>query len=154
VSDKKTMPADGGGRDKGADDGVNNPGRDGSDSSGGAYENPHTGKDGEGEFGGFFGHGGQSEIAYHGGGQLGDMGEGTANATTKEGGDHQPGGDSGPKPGPTGPDEDIALEYPREIEVNGRPIEVIDTSGVAAAEAAGTTGVEGQERTEDNPGSG
>lgn len=41
----------------------------GGDSSGGAYPNPHGGtkaKDG------FMGHGGQSEMAYHGKGRLGE----------------------------------------------------------------------------------
>ena len=47
------------------------PGRGGGgDSGGGAYPNPHSGKDGSGDRG-FMGHGGQSEMAYHGKGQLG-----------------------------------------------------------------------------------
>jgi hypothetical protein len=40
-------------------------------SGGGAYPNPHTGKDGGGNDG-FLGHGGQSEMPYHGKGQLGE----------------------------------------------------------------------------------
>lgn len=45
----------------------------GGDSGGGAYPNPHTGKEGEGsDSEGFMGHGGQSEMPYTGGGQLGD----------------------------------------------------------------------------------
>jgi hypothetical protein len=43
----------------------------GGDSGGGAYPNPHTGKKPEG--GGFMSHGGQSDIAYHGGEQLGEQ---------------------------------------------------------------------------------
>jgi hypothetical protein len=43
----------------------------GGDSGGGAYPNPHTGKEGKG--GGFMSHGGQSDIAYHGGEQLGEQ---------------------------------------------------------------------------------
>jgi hypothetical protein len=39
------------------------------ESGGGAYPNPHAGKDPQG---GFMGHGGQTEIDYHGSGQLGD----------------------------------------------------------------------------------
>jgi hypothetical protein len=39
-------------------------------SGGGAYPNPHGGKKGKSD--GFFGHGGQSDMAYHGSGQLGD----------------------------------------------------------------------------------
>ena len=42
------------------------------ESGGGAYPNPHTGKDGQGGTGGFMGHGGQSEINYSGPQQLGD----------------------------------------------------------------------------------
>lgn len=42
----------------------------GGDSGGGAYPNPHTGKDGGG--GGFLDHGGQTEMPYHGSGRLGD----------------------------------------------------------------------------------
>ena len=55
-------------------------------SGGGAYPNPHTGKhasaDGPDTF---MGHGGQTDIAYHGKGQLGEKEEGgTSNAVTKE----------------------------------------------------------------------
>jgi hypothetical protein len=42
----------------------------GGESGGGAYPNPHRGK--EGGDTGFMGHGGQSEMAYHGEGQLGE----------------------------------------------------------------------------------
>ena len=41
----------------------------GGDSGGGAYPNPHTGK--EGGRGGFMDHGGQTGMEYHGSGQLG-----------------------------------------------------------------------------------
>jgi hypothetical protein len=51
-------------------------------SSGGAYPNPHSGKKPEG--GGFMGHGGQTGMAYHGTGQLGDTKTGdNANAPAK-----------------------------------------------------------------------
>ncbi|HEX8654300.1 MAG TPA: hypothetical protein VF693_03645 [Allosphingosinicella sp.] len=41
----------------------------GGDSGGGAYPNPHTGK--EGDRGGFLDHGGQTDMPYHGHGRLG-----------------------------------------------------------------------------------
>lgn len=44
----------------------------GGDSGGGAYPNPHTGKEGSGGREGYMGHGGQTEMPYHGSGQLGD----------------------------------------------------------------------------------
>ncbi|HEX8127213.1 MAG TPA: hypothetical protein VF548_16680 [Allosphingosinicella sp.] len=43
----------------------------GGDSGGGAYPNPHTGKEGGGKEG-FSGTGGQTEMPYHGPGQLGE----------------------------------------------------------------------------------
>jgi hypothetical protein len=57
----------------------------GGDSGGGAYPNPHTGK--EGDNGGYMGHGGQTEMPYHGGEQLGeqDLG-GNLNSGAKKGG--------------------------------------------------------------------
>jgi hypothetical protein len=45
----------------------------GGDSGGGAYPNPHTGKEGKGDREGYMGHGGQTEMPYHGSGQLGDQ---------------------------------------------------------------------------------
>jgi hypothetical protein len=62
---------------QGAPDGVY-PGNVGTEEqiAGGAYPNPHTGKEVRGEkskMTGFFGHGGQSEMGYHGTGQLGDQ---------------------------------------------------------------------------------
>lgn len=42
----------------------------GGESGGGAYPNPHAVDEGHSQ--GFMGHGGQSDIAYHGPGQLGD----------------------------------------------------------------------------------
>ncbi len=44
----------------------------GGQSDGGAYPNPHTGKKGGKTGGGFMGHGGQTEMEYHGEGQLGE----------------------------------------------------------------------------------
>ena len=56
---------------KGAPDGTNitHGKQGGSESDGGAYPNPHTGKKGDNS--GFMGHGGQTEIDYHGTGQGG-----------------------------------------------------------------------------------
>ena len=45
----------------------------GGDSGGGAYPNPHTGKEGEGSHKeGWMGHGGETDQAYYGTGRLGD----------------------------------------------------------------------------------
>lgn len=57
----------------------------GGDSGGGAYPNPHTGKEGSGGREGYMGHGGQTEMPYHGSGQLGDQNVGgTDNAPAKK----------------------------------------------------------------------
>jgi hypothetical protein len=58
MTDKQPMQADGEGSNAGPD-GVNNPAAEG-ESAGGAYPNPHSGKEG----GGF--DGGQSDKAYRG----------------------------------------------------------------------------------------
>jgi len=42
------------------------------ESQGGAYPNPHTGRDARGGPDTFLGHGGQTEMGYHGTGQLGE----------------------------------------------------------------------------------
>jgi hypothetical protein len=56
----------------------------GGDSGGGAYPNPHSGKEGGGREG-YMGHGGQTEMPYHGSGQLGDQDVGgTDNASAKK----------------------------------------------------------------------
>jgi hypothetical protein len=91
TEDKVNMPADGSGtemnkpddngelasrRDEDMAGGLPNTG----ESGGGAYPNPHTGKD----KGGF--HGGQSDAGYFGKGQLGDKDVGeTENAPNEEG---------------------------------------------------------------------
>ncbi len=69
MSDDK-QPTQGMGKteDKGAPDGTNTPRKGSGESGGGAYPNPHTGKEPpKKEW-----HGGQSGTAYHGGGQLGE----------------------------------------------------------------------------------
>ena len=85
MSDKQPLQAMGGDGKKGAPDGVNMPhGKDGGESEGGAYPNPQTGKKEHQSH--FFGHGGQTEIAYSGTGQGGhddDSGVGNVNAVTK-----------------------------------------------------------------------
>jgi hypothetical protein len=54
-----------------AEDDKHNGRQGGGDSGGGAYPNPHSGKDGGGKDG-FTGTGGQTEMPYHGPGQLGE----------------------------------------------------------------------------------
>lgn len=86
MGDKYKVQADGGDGREGAPDGTNNPHGTG-ESDGGAYPNPHTGGDREDEAG-LMGHGGQSDIGYHGTGQLGDEdvpGQENANSATKRG---------------------------------------------------------------------
>jgi hypothetical protein len=87
MTSKQPMQADG--TETQGKDGVGEPSPSdrsgGGESGGGAYPNPHTGKDDHpGE--GFMGHGGQTEINYHGAGQLGDeqvTEEGNPNSATK-----------------------------------------------------------------------
>ncbi len=62
-----------------ATSGAEKTGGGGGESEGGAYPNPHTGH--PKKIGGFFGHGGQSDIAYSGTGV--DPGVGNANAPTE-----------------------------------------------------------------------
>ena len=86
MSDKQPMQAMGDGKDAGASDGVSDPhGKTGGgESDGGAYPNPQTGKTSDESS--FFGHGGQTEIAYSGTGQGGhddDPEVGNRNAVTK-----------------------------------------------------------------------
>jgi hypothetical protein len=71
---KTPLQASGEGRPKDQSDGVSGDGAHGrsqSESQGGAYPNPHTGKEDAGKSEGF--HGGQSKTAYHGTGQLGEQ---------------------------------------------------------------------------------
>ena len=60
---------------KGAPDGVNSQaeiGATGGSDAGAPYPNPHTGSGPKDDMNGLNAHGGQSEIAYHGPGQLGE----------------------------------------------------------------------------------
>ena len=53
------------------------------ESGGGAYPNPHDGKKGKSD--GFMGHGGQTDMEYHGKGQLGEQKTGeNANAPARK----------------------------------------------------------------------
>jgi len=84
---KTPLQASGEGHSKGGNDGVGTSqthGRVESESQGGAYPNPHTGKEEAGKSEGF--HGGQSKAAYHGTGQLGEddvEGQDNLNSATK-----------------------------------------------------------------------
>lgn len=154
MSDKVPMPVSGNPDTKGAPDGVgaspaNNGGDDvhgrstGGESGGGAYPNPHAGKVATNT--GFMAHGGQSEIAYHGGGQAGEDGGSATNGVT--GSDGNPGSTIA-----ADPDADRA---PHEISANGGSIDVVETSGVAEAEAAGKIGTDDRyEDEQKHPGSG
>jgi hypothetical protein len=83
MADKQPMQASGDGAVGG--DGVDEPqvsGRTGGgESGGGAYPNPHAGKD-DHPGGGFMGHGGQTDVDYSGTGADGDPGAENANAAT------------------------------------------------------------------------
>lgn len=86
------LQAGGGGPDAGKPDGVagtSTHGRSGkNESAGGAYPNPHKDKKTQDSTGGFMGHGGQSDMAYHGTGQLGETEvpeQENVNAPTKHG---------------------------------------------------------------------
>jgi len=92
MDDKKptqAMPSD---HRKGAPDGVNSQAQEGAtggSDSGAPYPNPHTGTEGEDTgMNGPNAHGGQSEIGYHGPGQLGERSVkpgGNPNAGAKDG---------------------------------------------------------------------
>lgn len=154
MSDKVPMPVSGNPDTKGAPDGVgaspaSNGGDDvhgrstGGESGGGAYPNPHAGKVATNT--GFMAHGGQSEIAYHGGGQAGEDGGSAPNGVA--GSDGNPGSTIA-----ADPDADRA---PHEIAANGGSIDVVETSGVAEAEAAGKIGTDDRyEDEQKHPGSG
>ena len=159
MSDKVPMPASGDGRNKGQADGVNaSDARSAGGESGGAgYDNPHTGKDGAGDSSGFMGHGGQTEIGYHGGGQAGDEGAPVDNSTTRTDSGIADAGNAsaGPKEGPRGPEQDREAQQTRETDLGGKKVEVFETSGVAAAEAAGNIGKgDTDDAGSDHPGSG
>lgn len=155
MSEERT-PVSGGGADEGAPDGFSGSpdtgaagdvqGRTpGGESEGGGYPNPQSGKDG-GD-GGFMGHGGQAEIGYHGGGQAGEQGGDAPNAAT--GSDSSDGSERGSAAW-------RAPHYPpHEVHAGGRTFGVIETNGVAEAEALGKVGTDAPyEREQEQPGSG
>ncbi len=75
-----------GGKSDGVSDLTDDAESPGGESGGAPYPNPHHDKEG-GEFGTFMGHGGQSDIAYHGSGQLGERkvdGDKNRNGVTEE----------------------------------------------------------------------
>lgn len=92
MTNKQPVQADGQNSDRRRSDGVSDTDthgkKGGGESSGGNYPNPHRGKEAEAKPESFTGHGGQTEIGYHGPGQLGDqdVGDGeNPNAATKSG---------------------------------------------------------------------
>lgn len=147
MPDKVRMPADGGGRAKGQPDGVSgspDSGQDGrphgrfagGESAGGAYPNAHH--EAASDADGFLGHGGQSEIDYHGGPN--------PNATA---GGSTPDEESGTRLAAS-PDRE-----PHQKQVGGQSIEVVEGSGVAAAEATGKVATDAPyEDEQETPGGG
>ena len=154
MSDTVPTPVPGNPATKGAPDGVSDSPRgddatgvhgrtEGGESGGGAYPNPHTGKTPTG--GGFMGHGGQTDMAYHGGGQAGEDGGSAPNGVT--------GSDTGDQTTIAADPE--ADRKPHAIAAEGRTIEVVETSGVAEAEAIGKVGTDHPyEGEQQHPGSG
>ena len=144
-TDKKEMPANGGGVAKGKPDGVSGSpdtgesgrvhGRSpGGESGGGAYPNPHSA---EGPTNSSF-TGGQAEKAYYGGDN--------PNATTKPRKSFE--GDSAIAPEPP-------VREAHKIQAGGRTIDVIEDSGVAAAEATGKVATDASyEPEQESPGGG
>ena len=151
-----TTPVSGGDADQGAPDGASGPpdagdgenvhGRtEGGESGGAAYPNPQTGKPGDNS--GFMGHGGQTEIGYHGGGQAGEQGGDAPNAAT--GADRSDGTEAGTNAW-------AAPEYePHVVTASGQTFEVVQTNGIAEAEAAGKVGTDAPYEAEQrSPGAG
>ena len=147
MTDKKEMPANGGGVAKGKPDGVSGSpdtgemgrvhGRSsGGESGGGSYPNPHSGKDPtRSSF-----SGGQGEKAYFGGDN--------PNATTKPRNLNEEEVQSTEVT-----DEPVRKAHP--VLGGGRTIEVIEDSGVAAAEATGKLGTDAPYEVEqESPGGG
>ena len=148
MSDKKKMPADGDGVRKGQPDGVSGtPGAGkegevqgrftGGESAGGNYPSPHDGKDPTSS--GFLAHGGQTENAYYGGDN--------PNATTGGGvlSEEETGSRGAPAP----------VREPHDVKAGLQSFEVVEDSGVAAAEATGKVATDAPyEREQETPGGG
>jgi len=154
MSAKVHTPVPGNPASKGAPDGVSDSprGKDGADvhgrseggeSGGGSYPNPHAGKTETNT--GFMAHGGQTDIAYHGGGQAGEDGGNAGNGVAgSDGGDRTT----------IAADPDADRE-PHAIAAEGRAIEVVETSGIAEAEASGKIGTDADyEDEQKQPGAG
>jgi len=152
--DSVKTPVSGGGAHQGEPDGVSGapkPG-DGADidgrlgggeSDGGAYPNPHTGRDGSNS--GFMGHGGQTEMAYHGSGQAGGDGGTGPNAATGSTSSDEAGTGVAASP------EHAA----RAVTAGDRTVSVVEVSGIAEAEANGKIATDAPyEREQEAPGSG
>lgn len=156
MSDRKPMPAAGGDDMKDAPDGVNTDPSGQSEqgeSGGGSY--PNCREDADDRSGGFPKHGGQSNIGYHGGGQAGQDGSANPNSAAHGDDDFSDQGEAGPKPGPRGPAQDDDGSRVRTEVMQDRTVKVEEASGIAAAEASGLTGADGQNASdEEAPGSG
>jgi hypothetical protein len=149
MSDKKEMPVSGGGRGKGMPDGVSGmpdsaeEGRvhgrlSGGESAGGAY--PNSRLEGGSGSSGYPTHGGQSENDYSGG----------ANPNATAGGPSQSDGEAAGDGGDNAP-----LREAHAVDIGGKQIEVVEDSGVAAAEASGSVATSKHNYNDrDNPGSG
>lgn len=89
MRDKQPMQANGDDKARGNSDGVSDTDthgkKGGGESGGGNYPNPHRGKTPDSSPEDYMGHGGQTEIAYHGTGQLGEeeTGDDNVNAPAK-----------------------------------------------------------------------
>ena len=154
MSDKVHTPVPGNPASKGAPDGVSvsprsdTDGRvhgrsDGGESAGGAYPNPHEGKiDADTSPAS---QGGQTDIAYHGGGQAGENGGSAGNAVA---------GSSGGSGTTIAADPD-ADRTPHSIAAEHGTIKVVETSGIAEAEATGKVGTDARyENEQAKPGAG
>lgn len=149
-------PVSGGGSHQGAPDGVSDtPGSEpgvgiqgrtaGGESGGGAYPNPQTGR--KPTVSGFMGHGGQTDMAYHGGGQAGEQGGDAPNAATGSATSDGEERDAAPA--------SAAEHKPHAAQTASGTISVIETSGVAEAESTGKVGTDAAyQREQESPGSG
>jgi hypothetical protein len=157
MNGKFPMPVSGNPASKGAPDGVSEaPGGNAKqvhgrtvsgESGGGAYPNPHRCKTNKND--GYMGHGGQTEINYHGGGQAGEQGLSAPNAATGSGGSDRETTESSRSASQAGEPRPPA---PREV---GNGIAVIEVSGVAEAESSGKVATDAPyEEEQKQPGSG
>ena len=154
MSEKVQTPVPGNPESKGTPDGVSESPRgnegagvhgrsEGGESGGGSYPNPHAGKTETNT--GFMAHGGQTNIAYHGGGQAGEEGGTAGNGVAGSDG----------RGGTTIAADPDADRTPHAIATEGKTIEVVETSGIAEAEATGKVGTDARyEDEQKQPGAG